>query len=298
MAILTIFTPTYNRVNLLTESYEALKKQSNKDFVWLIVDDGSSDNTEEVVQKWQKEGIVDITYLKTLNRGKPSATNTSIDMCKTELWVCLDSDDHFSENAVQNIIADYEIIKNNSKCACIVGNMYDYDGKLVGGKEFPKGLDYISYQDIRYKYDIQADLIRVYKTEVLKKYRYPIVEGEKFIGESYVYEQIGLEYDNYIDRNKLYYCKYREDGLTANYLYLHIYNPIGYKMLKQQMMTTPKPLWHQYRGAIMYVAACKLCRNKNVIRNSPRKVLTLFAYPLGLLAYYKKYYKLIKKCSK
>lgn len=293
MATLTIFTPTYNRAYLLSESYATLKNQTCKDFEWLIVDDGSVDNTEELVQQWVDEKEIDITYIKTENRGKPSATNTSIEKCTSDLWVCVDSDDHLAEDAVEKILSDYEIIKEDRNCNGIISNMYDYDGNVLGGREFPSRYTYIKYQDIRYKEKINADLMRIYKTSVLKKYRYPIISGEKFIGESYVYEQIGTMY--YIDRNKLYYAKYREDGLTANYLRLHVDSPKGYKLLKEQVMIKPKPLWHQFRGAIMYVAACMLCEEKNIVCNSPRKIMTLCAYPFGVLAYYKKYYGLVKK---
>lgn len=292
MATLTVFTPTYNRALLLSRSYEMLKKQTCKDFTWLIVDDGSVDRTEQIVREWVEEGIIKIRYVKTENRGKPSATNISIDLCDTDLWVCLDSDDRFSEDAVEVLVNDYRLIENNHNCGGIVGNMFTEDGKVFDGQALPDKMDYIIDRDIRYKYGVQSNLIRAYKTSVLKQYHYPIIPGEKFIGESYLYELINTTY--YIERKKIYIAEYQEDGLTHGYLKLHVNNPKGYKLLKEQVMIAEKPFIHQFKGGIMYVAACLLCGDKYIIRNSPRKGITLLAFPFGVLAYYKKYYKLLK----
>lgn len=293
MVTLTIFTPTYNRAYILPESYKTLKQQSNKDFLWLIIDDGSTDNTEELVRKWISEGVINIEYIKTPNCGKPSATNLSIEKCKSPLWVCLDSDDHFGIDAVDVILDDFNQIKEDNSYGGIVGNMFTEEGEVFDRQRLPSKIKCIRDIDIRYKYGIYSNLIHVFRTDILKQYRYPIIPNEKFIGESYLYEKMNVQY--YIERKPIYFAKYREDGLTAGYLKLHVNNPIGYKILKEQVMIQPKPILHRYKGAIMYIAACKLCENKGIIINSPRKLLTLAAYPLGLIAYYKKYYKLVKK---
>ena len=293
MSTLTVFTPTYNRAYLLPESYETLRRQTCKDFEWLIVDDGSTDQTQQLVERWIQEREVAIRYFKTENRGKPSAINLSIDLCNSDLWVCLDSDDHLAENAVELILEDYQKIKNQPECGGIIGNMYTFQGTVLGEKRFPTEIEYVRHLEIRYKLDIDSDLILIYKTSLLKNYRYPIIEGEKFIGESYLYEKMNTLY--YIDRNQLYFAEYREDGLTAGYLNLHIKNPKGYKLLKEQVMMMPKPWIHQFRGAIMYVAACRLCGDRDIVRNSPRKFITALAYLPGMFAYEVKYHKLIKE---
>lgn len=287
MEILTIFTPTYNRAYILPESYNTLKKQTCKDFVWLIVDDGSTDNTEEIVKKWISEGNITIEYYKTINQGKPSATNLSIEKCHTPLWVCLDSDDHFSIEAVETIVQDYLKIKEEDCYGGIVGNMFTEEGDVFDKQSLPDKLEKIRDLDIRYRYGVYSNLLHVFWTNTLKQYKYPIIQNEKFIGESYLYEKMNVLY--YIERKPLYYAKYREDGLTAEYLKLHVKNPKGYKLLKEQVMQLDIPLYHRFRGAIMYVAACILCDDKNIVKNSKCKILTLVAFPFGWYAYHKKY---------
>lgn len=303
MAVLTIFTPTYNREYTLVRLYDSLKNQTKKDFIWQIVDDGSIDNTKETVEMWKKEGIVNIQYFWQENQGKPSATNLSIDKCETELWMCVDSDDILSKDAVEIIESEYEIIKDNNQCCGIIGGKYyigsgeavGVDGKNKYQMEMPSDISYISYEEITYRRKIKADKNYIYKMSIFKDYRYPIIENEKFIGESFLYEQLGTNYLYYISHHKVYFCEYLEDGLTANYLNLHIQSPKGYKILKEQMMCYPKPFIDKFKGAIMYVAACYLCKDKHIISNSPRKWMTTLAYPFGVVAYYKKYYKLIKE---
>lgn len=295
MHLITIFTPTYNRADALNIAYDSLVRQKNKDFLWLIVDDGSTDNTEEIVSKWISEGKIDIKYIKTKNQGKPSATNLSIDLCDSYLWTCLDSDDYLSDNAIDVISKCYSVIKNNSECCGIVGNKFYFDGSLVG-KNRLQADKYLKYRELAYPYgfhDNKFDRIYIYKTEVLKSYRYPIISGEKFIGESYLHEQLDLLYLMYTTNEKLYNCEYRKDGLTSNYLRLHVKSPKSYKLLKLITMTYPKPLWHRFRGAIMYGTGCILCGDKNIIRNSPKPFMMFFAMPFSRLAYAVKYRRIV-----
>lgn len=300
MPFLTVFTPTYNRAGTLHLNYEALQRQQDKDFVWMIVDDGSTDDTEELVASWIREKKIDIKYYKQENAGKPSATNFSIEHSDSILWVCVDSDDYLMDNAVATIRKEYQKFRENQNCVGIIGPKYNYITKeVVCGKaqkstrgELPC---YLYYWEYVYKYKVQGDKIYIFDLKKLKSYRYPIFKGEKFIGESYLYEQIGLDYKFFITDEVLYCCNYLEGGLTSNYLKLHINSPKGYKLLKEQMMLLPKPFTDQFKGAIMYVAACKLCNDHSIIASSPRKIMTLFAYPLGVLAYNRKYAPLIKQ---
>ena len=294
---LTVFTPTYNRAYTLQLNYNALLNQNDKDFVWMIVDDGSNDNTEVLVKSWISENKIKIQYIKQINRGKPSATNLSIERAESTLWVCIDSDDYIAYNAIAIIRKEYAKAKHNSTCGAIVGAKYDMEtGKPVGidgtaklAKEVPREQRYVHHWELEYKYRHKADKVYVFFLDKLKKYRYPILPGEKFIGESYLYEQFGTKYFFYLTYEKLYYCKYLNDGMTASYLQLHVKNPKGYKLLKEQMMQYPKPLFFKFKAAIMYVAGCKLCGDTNIIKNSPCRMMTALAYPLGILAYKKKY---------
>ncbi len=111
--ILTVFTPTYNRAFTLHLCYESLKRQSCKDFVWLIIDDGSSDNTRELVNSWIAENTVSIQYYYQENQGMHGAHNAAYERIETELNVCIDSDDYMADHAIEKIISFWKA--NGSK---------------------------------------------------------------------------------------------------------------------------------------------------------------------------------------
>ena len=105
MKVLTVFTPTYNRAYCLHQCYESLVRQTCKDFVWMIIDDGSTDNTKDLVDQWLKNNLIDIEYIWQENQGMHGAHNTAYDSIKTELNVCIDSDDYMPDDAVEKIIS-------------------------------------------------------------------------------------------------------------------------------------------------------------------------------------------------
>ena len=115
----TVFTPAYNRAYTLGRLYESLLKQTDKRFCWLIVDDGSTDQTEELVSNWIKENRIDIEYYKQENQGKPAAHNTGVELTKTELFTCVDSDDYLTDNAVGEILNAWE--RKTDGCIGILG---------------------------------------------------------------------------------------------------------------------------------------------------------------------------------
>ena len=137
MTTLTVFTPAYNRAHTIGRTYESLCRQDCKDFVWLIVDDGSSDNTRELVQEWQKrENGFEIQYIYKENGGMHTAHNTAYENITTELNVCIDSDDCMAEGAVRKILDKWQQVKDKGY-AGMIGLDSDLQGKLIG-KGFQK----------------------------------------------------------------------------------------------------------------------------------------------------------------
>lgn len=133
--ILTIFTPAYNRAHTLPRTYESLCCQNCKDFIWLIVDDGSTDNTAELVQEWQeRDNGFEIHYIYKENGGMHTAHNTAYANIHTELNICIDSDDMLAEGAVEKILNKWEEVKDKGY-AGIVGVDADLDGNIIG-KDF------------------------------------------------------------------------------------------------------------------------------------------------------------------
>ena len=135
MKTLTIFTPTFNRASLLPRLYDSLKAQTNQDFVWMIINDGSSDNTDEVVKSFLEENILEIEYIKQKNLGMHGAHNTAYKNCKTELNTCIDDDDLAPKNAVELILRKWNSLgENQQKYSGIVALDAYFDGELIGSQ--------------------------------------------------------------------------------------------------------------------------------------------------------------------
>lgn len=189
---LTVFTPTYNRKELLARAYESLKRQSVRDFEWLIVDDGSTDDTGDVVKKWMDEGSIPIRYIYRENGGKMRAHNTGVENCETDLFVCLDSDDYLTDTAVADLLGAYDdAVKEYSQTAQIggvVAHKGSDEATILSGGDFPSGGVSTLYG--LYLKGFSGETTLMYRTDILKKYPFPEIEGEKYVPEDYIYDKI------------------------------------------------------------------------------------------------------------
>ena len=139
--MITVYTATYNRAYVLEDLYNSLIRQTNQNFDWLIIDDGSQDNTHKLVSKWEKESKIKITYKFQENKGKMEALNLAHDLICRELNVCVDSDDYLVDDAIEIILSEWETVKGNKKIAGLVGLDVFKTGEVVGTK-FPEDLKY------------------------------------------------------------------------------------------------------------------------------------------------------------
>lgn len=192
MIRLTVFTPTYNRKELLTRAYESLTRQTVKDFEWLIVDDGSVDETDEAVKKWIDDGIIKIRYTYRQNGGKMRAHNTGVGLAAAELFVCLDSDDYFTDTAVEELLGAYDKALGSTREATDIGGVVAHKGctgeKLLGDRKFP-GAEYSTLYGLYLK-GFRGETTLMYRTELLKRFPFPEIEGEKYVPEDYIYDKI------------------------------------------------------------------------------------------------------------
>ncbi|PHV70153.1 LPS biosynthesis protein [Sporanaerobium hydrogeniformans] len=212
---ITVFTPTYNRQRFLKRLYESLCTQTYSDFEWLIVDDGSTDSTEEYIKKLIKScDKFTINYIKQPNGGKHRAINKGIHMAKGELFLIVDSDDYLTNQALEKVVYWENTLKNEKvKFSGISGLRVKETGELIGTtfNGMYKDTTYIE----RTKYGITGDKSEVFYTEVMRKYPFPEFEGEKFLTEAVVWNRMAV--DGYLMRwtnEPFYICEYREDGLT------------------------------------------------------------------------------------
>lgn len=223
--LFTICIPTYNRANTIINTIQSLKKQTYLDFEVIIVDDGSIDETEEVIKKldWDK-----IVYCKKKNGGKHTALNVGIEKAKGELFLVLDSDDVLVPNALSSMASIWENISNNKTICGIMGRCSE-NGKLIG-ERFINAPCMLSYLDFHFgkKAGKYKDCCECIRTSIMKKYRWPESIHTHFVPEAYVMDQIGVNYLLYCV-NEIYEEKeYLADGITNNVIIHRNKNCVGY----------------------------------------------------------------------
>ena len=282
MSTLTIFTPAYNRANTIVRTYESLKKQNCKDFVWLVIDDGSTDNTAELVKQWQKcDNGFEIKYIYKKNGGMHTAHNTAYENIDTELNTCIDSDDCIAEGAVAKILEKWETVKDKGY-AGIIGLDADLNGKIIG-KGFPEGLNettVIGY----YANGGNGDKKMVYRTDIIKKYPpYPTFEGEKYFSLGYKYRLIDQDYKLAVMNEVLVNVDYQPDGSSATMWKQYVMNPKGFAEWRKICMQYPYSKKRMFIDCVHYVSSSIISGNKNFVKESPEKLLTLLATPFGVL---------------
>lgn len=287
---LTIFTPTYNRAYILPKLYNSLMNQSNKEFIWLVVDDGSTDETEMLVKKWIDESNICIQYIKQENQGKHIAHNTGVENCQTELFFCVDSDDYLLEHAIETILDDCQKINSEEICG-IVSIRITEDMSPIG-TDMPQNIKYSSLTDLYQKYGLRGDTALIFKTQVLREFKFPQIKGEKFIGEEYIYCQIDVMYKLYISYDKYYVCNYLEDGYTTNMFKLITNNPKGYMKLKQIKLKTSKGFFPNYKAASLYIVGGWLASESQILKTSTKKIYVILAYPLAVIVYLVRFYRI------
>ena len=253
--MITVFTPTYNRAYVLPRLYESLKKQTFTDFEWLIVDDGSTDNTEELIKQWQKgKNAFPINYYKTKNGGKHRAINLGVQEAKGEAFFIVDSDDFLPENALLQIEKVFCSVKEDNRFAGVCGLKADYK------KLEPLGLSSLinetidcSMIDIRRKYNVKGDMAEVFKTKVLRQYPFPSFENENFLVEGAVWRKIAKKYILRYVPQVWYLCEYLPDGLTKNIRKKYRNNPQGTIYVLNMVLTDKEEtLKRKLRAAVLY----------------------------------------------
>ena len=239
--MITVFTPTYNRAKLLPDLYESLKRQTCKDFEWVIVDDGSTDDTESLVKQWIPQADFSICYTKKENGGKQRAVNLGVQKAKGEYFFIVDSDDILTDNAVETALKWFDTIKDEKNFGGIGGQKGYKSGKAIGDSFDGEYLDATTLE--RAKYHINGDKAEIFYTDVLKKFPFPEFEGEKFVPEALVYNRIAqagykLRWFNEI----VYLAEYLPDGYSANVDRLLISNWQGYSLYVKELMQSNGPL--------------------------------------------------------
>ena len=281
---LTVFTPAYNRANLLPRLFESVKKQKCRDFEWLIVDDGSSDDTGAVVGDFIKASDITVRYIYQENAGKPSAFNNAVKNAKGDLFFCVDSDDILADDAVETICGSWK--ENQDSISGIIGLKSDFSGKLLCGR-IPDKLKKSSLYSLVNKYGCSGEFSLVFRTDILRNNPFPVISGEKFITECVLYDRLDMKYEMVLSDKVLTGCEYQQGGLSDNTYTVQVNNPVGYKLYYMQRLDMALSFRERFGYALRYNAFGYLGKTHEYDYAGKHKGLVRALKPFGfLLSFY------------
>ena len=281
--LLTIYTPTYNRENLLPRLYESLCNQTNKNFKWLVIDDGSTDNTKEIIAQWSKESPFEITYIYKKNGGVHTARDLAYSVIDTELLVGIDSDDYAFPLMVENVYKFWNARCEDDVCG-IIAPYTDEDAA------FFQKIKKATYQELIYKYK-QKELCIIVRSDLMKKIpNAPVFKGETLVGEGFKWIQ--LPNKPFILSNQvLTKFEYQNNGYSQNAKIHFFKNLNGRCAGYNQGLKDCVYFFFKIRYCIKYIVTCMFLDKSavRIIKESKNKLMTLLFIPLGMAVFF--YYK-------
>lgn len=291
---ITVFTPTYNRSELLQRLYDSLCRQTMKNFEWLIVDDGSSDNTAEMIQKFQVENSslpveqqFPVRYFHKENGGKHTAINVGVKQAECELFFIVDSDDYLADDAIEVLSGYYDEIKDDECFAGVSGTRITPSGEtLIGEHDF----SVIDCTNLEFAtvYHFSGDMAEAYKTKVMKKYPFPEITGEQFCPESLVWLRIARDHYKLRYFNQgIYICEYQPQGLTANIIKLRRLSPVSSMTYYSEYFHDKIALALKLKAAANYWRFCPWKNYRKAMKMKMLNILSVLSFPLGLYMRYR-----------
>lgn len=288
MPLITVFTPTYNRAHLLNRLFESLIRQSFQDFEWIIVDDGSTDNTKELIESAQ-ESEFKIRYYYQQNAGKHFAINKGVQEAEGTLFFILDSDDLLPNNALELVASKFSTIGENNRVGGVAGRKALLNNELIGSAVGIKD-QLLTIFDFRYKYGIQGDMCEVYRTDVLKEFPFPEFKDEKFCPEALVWNRIGTKYQLLWFDDVIYNAEYQPEGLTDKIFEVRKNSPQSTTICYEELSKAPIPLSFRFRAAINYWRFARFLKQPSFVEKWRRvnPLFSILALPLATLINLKK----------
>lgn len=284
MKKIAVLTPTYNRANTLPKLFQSLKAQTDKNFVWYVVDDGSLDDTESLIENYKKNtGEFSIIYLKKQNGGKHTALNVGIKEISEYLTIIVDSDDYLTSDAIETIHKDYDLIKDKTFCG--ISYLKGKDEKTPLWCSLPEDFIIGSNVETRYNRNIKGDMAEVFKTDILKQFPFPEIACEKFISEAVVWAKMSGPYKILYKNNIIYIAEYRKGGLTDNSHKLIFNNPKGACLTYNVLSGRGFNLKNKIKYTLLYATSAITAKNKKIIKNSSNPALCFFLMPFAWALY-------------
>lgn len=284
--MVAILTPSYNREELLEEAYQSLEKQTNKSFVWYIVDDGSVESQQQAVENIAKRATFKVVYNRKDNGGKHTAVNYGMQKITEPLTIILDNDDKLRSDAVDTILKDYQLIKDNPEICGLGYLKTDKNGQVVGVEYTADGV-VDTFINQRYNKKTFGDKCEVFKTEILKNYPFPEIKGERFLSETIVWCQMSGKYKMVFFNDGIYICEYRQGGLSDGVKKTLFNNPKGATLVYNSLTTKDFNLGVRVKNVLLYIIHSFASGNSalKTIKMANAKTLTFFLIPVGRILY-------------
>ena len=286
--MLTIFTPTYNRADKLNRLYESLSAQKCHDFEWLVIDDGSADNTRDVVKAFADKADFPVRYVYKENGGKHTAYNLALELACGDWFLCVDSDDMLAENAVE-IILD-SVRKTNTNTG-FVAYKSDFSGRLLSGV-FPEGLVRTQMHRLSMDYDCGGEFTLVFNTEFARQFPFPVFRGERFVTESVIYDRMDRHGQLDLLPEIITVCEYQTDGYSQNANSVMRRNPNGYCLYFLQRIDMQHKLLPRLIHAGKFWCFRWISGNRELTYKGKHRLLVALAVIPGTL--FRTYYKLFR----
>lgn len=278
---ITIFTPVYNRKKEIIHLYESLVRQTNKDFIWIVVDDGSTDNVFNILNKWKNENKIQMLIIRQENGGKHRAHNKGVQLCNTPWFICVDSDDYLADNAVEIMHSEISTLDDND-----IGVIFAKFKLNVGmpNRWFNNG-EKVNVSDIALRFGHIIETALLFRTNLLKTNLFPEIDGERFLGEEILYNKLQQFGRMKASDKVIYFFSYLENGLTNHTFYVWKNNPQGvllvlcsrYETLKKadaRLLAKGKALIK----CIMNINAICLATGKSIGKFSPNKAMSFILF--------------------
>ncbi len=251
--LISVFTPAYNRAKLLPRLYESLCHQTYNKFEWIIVDDGSKDETKKLVRELStnEETLFSIRYFYQENGGKHRAINHGVRNAKGELFFIVDSDDSLPSTALEDIVNYYKEVRGDDNFAGVAGLMAHHNGEIIGSGFETDVLD-TNAIDLRYKYNVSGDMAEIFRTKVLREFPFPEIENEKFSPEALTWNRIALKYKLRYFNKVIYFRDYLDGGLTDKIVKIRMKSPVASMMTYAELNSYDIPFVSKMKAAINY----------------------------------------------
>ena len=281
---ITIFTPTYNRADKLQRVYESLIRQKSYDFEWLIIDDGSTDDTESTVIPYLQEKRFQVRYYRQKNGGKHRAYNLALQLAQGDWFLCVDSDDWLADNAVEQIVTCIGKLTDHQY---IVAYKSDETGKQLSD-DFPT-IGNCTLKELSQHYRCNGEFSLVFPIVLAREFTFPTFKKERFITEAVIYDRIDREKSAILLPEIITICEYQEEGLSNNLNHIMKENPAGYCLYFMQRIDYQDSFFKRFITAGKYQCFCRFAKEQKSLYTGKFLITVALARPLGIvfLLYYK-----------